>query len=424
VFWHFMPCALSHSVVQYLPLIIYLAADPAPGRRTTWLLGGLVLLQSLSNPYLTVTVFVPLGLLAAARVLRPASRQAGGRLAAVLAAALAVLVVLHAGYFVVRAENPDLVHQTHWSIALVAQRTRLPWGPFGAGHALALPRAAFVLIALGALGALARRRVLRAAPAPPDRAWPGWVHATLWTVVGLLMSFTPGVFWYETPIRLPHALLDDWTPLYDLIRVPKRLGIAALLGASMLAGLAFAECARRVAALVPRPWLARAGALALAAAVVIASWAGAAPRVRLGAGLAPRPYPIQEAIDGDGPLMARLRAPGGPLLELPVDARGAIGHARAMYRSIFHRRRLLNGYHGYWPEAFPARMALAARLPDRRALEALRLETGLAVVLVHVDQCKEPARSAWQRLIVRGQGTGLRLVARDGDDALFEVMGP
>ena len=116
--------------------------------------------------------------------------------------------------------------------------------------------------------------------------------------------------------------------------------------------------------------------------------------------------------------------PGGPLLELPVGT-SPWPQARAMYRSIYHHRPLLNGYNGYWPAGFPERMALARRLPDPEALEALRRATHLELVLVHVAECgNSPARAAWTALAARDAGGRLALVARDGDDLLFRVVPP
>ena len=84
--------------------------------------------------------------------------------------------------------------------------------------------------------------------------------------------------------------------------------------------------------------------------------------------------------------VAVLRRPGGPLLDLPASGPGGSpphSQTRAMYRSIFHWRRLVNGYDSYWPTAFAERMALALRLPEAEALTALRRETGLELLLVH-----------------------------------------
>lgn len=165
----------------------------------------------------------------------------------------------------------------------------------------------------------------------------------------------------------------------------------------------------------------------------------------------PPHYLLQAVPDPASPLMRLLAAPGGPLLELPINHLNR--HTRAMYAAVYHRRPVLNGYNGYWPADFPRRMALACRLPDPAALAELRRETGLATILVHLRSwpyldffeqpppygCAPPnaprpspkaARrfavetyGAWLRAM-RGESPDLRLVARDDTNLLFEVVGP
>jgi hypothetical protein len=90
-----------------------------------------------------------------------------------------------------------------------------------------------------------------------------------------------------------------------------------------------------------------------------------------------------------------------------------------MYRSIFHRHDVLNGYVSYWPSGFAERMALAERLPDPDALAELRRETGLAYIWVHGRDLAE-SRTAWNAIAREGRGY-LTLVTSDGGELLFAV---
>src|SRR5262249_3716874 len=105
------------------------------------------------------------------------------------------------------------------------------------------------------------------------------------------------------------------------------------------------------------------------------------------------PYPLAPAVaDSNPPIMKVLRRPGGPLLELPANPprqtgppdaavpRGPYLDARAMYRSTYHWRPLLNGYSSYWPPGYVERMTLAQELPDPAALATLRRGAGPAPV--------------------------------------------
>jgi hypothetical protein len=91
-----------------------------------------------------------------------------------------------------------------------------------------------------------------------------------------------------------------------------------------------------------------------------------------------------------------------------------------MYRSIFHRRPILNGYCSYWPPGFVERVALAGRLPDRAALAALRAETGLSTVVVHLGMLRDAQQVPW-RTLADAQDADFRLTARVGDDLVFAV---
>jgi len=406
--WDFVPNAPSYAVLQYFPLIVLLAAAPARRLGDALRLLPFIALQCLTDVvYVATALMVPLGLLALVRLARPATRAAGVRLLTVLALAVALLVPLYAQHRAVALANPRLAEQTNFP-GLAEPALSLPWGLVGFWSPLAVPLAAFALIGVGAL-------VARLASASGPRLGLAWRHGLLWTVVGLAMMLTPTIVWRGQTITLPTA----WLGIHKYLRVPTRLGVAALFGIAILTGVAFAECAARAR---------RAGRLGpgLCALVVLVAM-GFEYRRGLGPALRdplPASYPVASGTVADSPVMDALRAPGGPVLQLPVGPAGGVlptFHARAMYRSIFHWRRLVNGYSSYWPAGFAERMALATALPDPRALAALRRETGVALLLVDAGFMRV-GRDAWLDLASRGGRDDLRLVTRDGDGLLlFEV---
>src|SRR5262249_36249001 len=153
-------------------------------------------------------------------------------------------------------------------------------------------------------------------------------------------------------IPLPQYFAWDWVT--SLTRDVRRLGAAGLIGLSLLAGLAFAECTRGL-----RSWRRTRSALAsgvLAAGVAAWMYAGYAQGrwVPGGEPALPATYPSQAVPNAASPLMKALSQPGGAVLELPAATTGE--HARAMYASIFHGRKVVNGYSSYWPHDFPERM--------------------------------------------------------------------
>jgi hypothetical protein len=413
--WDFVPTAPQYATLFYLPAIVLLAAAPAAGAGRTLLLAALVALQSLSSVlYVAAAVVGPLGVLALWRLLRPGTRAAGLRLLAALGLALVAVAPVAAGYLRLRVADPGLAERTYWSWWQPV--SALPWHPvLGYQVPTAVPPSAFGLCLLG-LALFAARRA-------PGAERAAWRHAGFWALAGMLISLNPAATFAGAPITLPHTLLAEWVPLYRTLREPARLGVGGLVGLALLAGLAFAECARRLPARG-----ARATRAVLAAALLAVLYADAR-RGMPAFGHEPRPprYPLVQAVSGDTAVVRALREPGGPLLEVPVGLTpyGCIPgyHARAMYRAIHHGRPLLNGYSGYWPAGFLERMALAERLPDPAALAALRRDPGLGAILVSTRDLPPPLAARWEAAAAARDGA-LRLVVRDGGDLLFSVGGP
>jgi hypothetical protein len=419
--WEWPAVAANYAVLQYLPLIVLMAATPAGCfARSLWLV-PIIVLQGLSDLYVAVAVLAPLGLLSLVRLTRRTTRGAGLRLAGLLALASSVLIVAYSGQLVVYAENPQLHQQTLWARPTY---TAIPWGLFGRGYfgflaPTGVPFAALAVIVAGALTLLlgARRQAT-------VQARQGWTHGTLWAVIGIVLSMTPAFHWQGRTIGIPFLL--EWVPMFEVLRQPSRLGIAALIGLSLLAGIALAECGRWFSRLSHRRGLALVGPSVLAAAVGVvmyAEYSHGFGKPELRREPLPRSYPIKSSIQPDVPIMDLLRESQGPLLELPIGRQGteaAKPHAAAMYRSIFHRRPLLNGYGSYWPAGFEQRMALVQRLPQPKALAALRRDTNLETILVHLPALTPTKRAQWLRFEGRDD---LRLVASIQGDLLFAVTG-
>ena len=418
VIWGFFPWAPSYTVFFYLPWIAYLAATPARRLRDALWLVPLLVLQCLGNMvYVTAATLAPLALLALGRIVRPATRHAGVRLAVALGITVVVLAPVYAGYLDARRSSGDIRAESLWSTTredlppevearvvriggVLRPVVRVPQDITAVTRSTWVSITTLALIATGAL--LAGWRAFRTT---------AWVHGALWTSVGIVLSIPAASFFGGPGHAMPHyQLLARVVPIAnEVIREPSRLGMTCLVGWAVLAGVAFAACATRAG---PRatPFL-----LMLVLAGMYLQFR-AHTRAE---------YPLAEAIDGRSAVTRALRDGSGPVLELPVGARGiqALAHARAMYRSIFHWRPLLNGYSSFWPDGFPARMELAQRVPETDALAALRRETGLTSVVVDLHRLAPQARRIWEGIASEGR-RDLRLIVRDGDELLFEVRSP
>jgi hypothetical protein len=413
--WGFVASTPHLAPLQYFPLIVLVAAS---GRRdAAWaaLLTALIVAQCLTDPvYVAVAVLAPLGTLAIVRIVRRPSRRSGLVLAAVLAASLACLVPFVLGYLRVRAQNPLLAQQTVWRVpALPSDLAALLWH-----HRMptTIAPAALVLLLLGGVLAVARRG------RPPLRHDAGWRHGALWLLVGVAVSVSPGAVFAGHRVYLPQDLLAATTPLYEIVRLPNRLGVAALIGACILVGIAFAE----VMCALGRTRVGRTGVRvlhgALAVAVAVALYVIMPPATPP----LPAAYPLQKLPLPPPSFLAELAHGSGPLVHLPAlketdrESPSPQQNAQAMYLSTFHWRPLLNGYSSYWPEGFLERLALAETLPGRAALAKLISATGVRAIWVDLGAYAPKDRARWSDAQL-GLVRGLELRGRAGRQLLFAV---
>ena len=398
------------------PIIIWLAATARSPRDALWL-GMLAALQCLVDTiYVAPAVLAPLGVLAVARLVRRATRPAGWCLVGALALAVVLMAPILAGYAAVRAANPDLPTQTFWRTTRMA--LPLPYGIFADGSSRAVPLflLAFVAVA-GAHDAWRRRREAR------DGAPSIWAHGSLWMLCGIVISLPPSGLVGGHWVPLPLYFLRMAVPAVGLIRTNDRLGVAALMGAAVLAGAATLSaqraCASSRAATRVR-WLPRLVAPGVIAALFVSS-----QHFDPATWPAPASFKVFPAPRWSEIAANVLRGAHGAVLELPIppfEEPDTSLLANAMYRSTQYWQPLLNGHHSYYPSDYPARAALAARIPDADALAALRSEAGLAMIAVSLGTMSPAESERWKR-IARDPPRGLRLVHQARDELIFEVVG-
>jgi len=419
----------QYAVLSCFPWIALLASDRSAGWRRVLMLVPLIVLQSLAEPvYVAPAVFVPIGLIALGRLWHHASRPAGVRLVVALALSVLLLLPLYVGYARVRAANPQLDEQSLWSAgfphAMFVPPLELGWNglvwrdPTMTNHGPSEASAVMLVLIVAGLACLLLGRSRSTSPRT------GWAHGLLWSGVGIMLSCPAIVIFGRATVHLPlYQAALHWTPgLFNVVRVPQRYGVATLIGLAMLTGVGFAQCVGTLPRRIPRP----AVTAFLAAIAAVAMYVERRPQLQT-------PFPVISAAPYRSSLLDAVRRTEGPLLELPVvgvpnelpDIRSryqfAEAHARAMCRSIFHWRPILNGYSSYWPVGFPERMALAMQLPDPNALESLRRLSGLRSILVRLPELSPADQRTWLRLAESRDRPDLVLVARDQDELLFDV---
>jgi hypothetical protein len=161
--------------------------------------------------------------------------------------------------------------------------------------------------------------------------------------------------------RGPYGLLM-LLPGYDSIRVPARFAMVAALCLSIVAALAFARLTRRMGRTARF-----IAAAVVCCGVIVDSALGEMPL---------RPLPVRsvflEALPGDA-----------PVLELPI---GFVGDdVAAMYRGMYHRHPVMNGYSGYFPPAYDAlRIGFENRDP-----QMFEVAAAFAPIIVDVDTSRD-----------------------------------
>jgi hypothetical protein len=229
---------------------------------------------------------------------------------------------------------------------------------------------ALVLLALAGLAMLVRR------PAPAAKAGER-VHAVAlaaFYLAAVLLSLGRTIDVAGIAVPGPFRILNA-LPGFGSFRGTSRLLIFASFASTALAGMAMAALLRRL-----RSRAAVAVATAALAAVI-------AIDTRLFAG----PWPLTRLVPPDEvPPVYRWLASTPPetaVLELPYGPWG--DDVRAMFLSLYHGRRLVNGYSAVIP--FFGEVLL--RFPEEIAVRALQ-DAGVSYVLAHRDRLRSDPVSA------------------------------
>jgi hypothetical protein len=374
---------LAHLQVltsQWLPLMLLTLHDfvAAPGRRALALFGLAWLLQALSNGY--YLLFFPVVIALWLTWFVDWRKNARHGLAIVLvwiASSLPLLPVLWK-YHVVQTAldlSRPLSDMQQFSAAPVSLLNPPPllafWRsvPVRTDEDFLFPGVTAVTLVAIALIAVARRPGVRAA----FRERAPLIFYAVAAVLMYALSFGPAVpRTGAAALTHPYTLLT-FLPGYGGLRAPARFAMAGTLCLSVALALA-------VRVLRPSAKQARVafGAIVIAG-LFIDGWTGPMP-LALPPGRVLLPE-VSHAV----------------VMELPVD--DGVVNTAAMYRQMFHRRPLINGYTGYTPPHY-AILSIALRREDPSAID--ELARGRPLVIVVSDQ-RDPNHE-WRRFVERLPG--------------------
>lgn len=221
--------------------------------------------------------------------------------------------------------------------------------------------------------------------------------------------------------RLPYYYLYKIFPLLQSVRVPARWSIFVILGLSALASITLSR-------LMKQPERKYIGVL-IALVFLAEVWQTQTPfvSVPLGNNLPPVYRFIESAPDDSiivevpfhpewtgRPMEDQLRLSYNEISENDVFAM----EAYRTYFSSYHRKRMLNGYSGYFPNIYHDHASIFDKFPTPHAIEILR-QLRIRYILVHADQYTSQPFLDVERFIRKYPM--LKKVQQFGDDHVYEL---
>jgi hypothetical protein len=212
---------------------------------------------------------------------------------------------------------------------------------------------------------------------PERRLFPG-VLPLLLAVVGLLLvSASDEMIMYLVGLTLAFEMsfglksyvftfLYHHVPAFDGLRAPARLGIFVIFFLAVLAANGQAVLQQAISRHA-RPFV----SVGIAGILLLEYWVAPLPLTR---------YPSSPA-----PVYAWLATqPTGVVAEFPIPEPTTLpgNEPRYAYMSTFHFMPLLNGYSGYYPASYLARLDRLNDMPDDAALQTL-VGAGVRYVIIH-----------------------------------------
>ncbi len=239
----------------------------------------------------------------------------------------------------------------------------------------------------------------------------GFVLLSLGAALWLSLGPLPQALGRRVDLAGPYALLYEYVPGFDGVRVPARFGMIAVLMLAVLAGYGAQLFDRRRL----RPCLVVLALLFLAESLVLPFTVNGSSALRGYRSPEPR---LQRPQRAPAVYHALARQDAATVVaELPLGVPDY--DLRAMYYSIVHWRPLVNGYSGFFPPRYGQLTAALSDVPrhPQIAVEALRA-SGATVVLVHEAAYLDDQGAATSNAL---RQLGLVELFRDGQDVLLRL---
>jgi len=170
----------------------------------------------------------------------------------------------------------------------------------------------------------------------------------------------------------PYLLLYKWMPGFGELRVPGRLVVIMMLGLSVLSGWGVKQLVDK-----PRKKSIKIIVASIFGGLILIEYASIPMRlapIKVGKDIPPIYFSVRKLPDTSA------------LIELPMpkSRRENFREAIYVYYSIYHRKRLVNGYSGYSPPGYSNLMMTMEFFPYERAFEVLK-NLKVEYVLLHTQ---------------------------------------
>lgn len=335
---------------------------------------GFVILQFLSCGYFSIFLLVCIATVVAVEIFRKRiSISTLSRLTAAVILAGLILIPVFAPYFTVKNHMGfvrTLRENAHFSATLISYfsvgASNNVWGSITRGFCK--PETELFLgaipLALAIVG-LVKGRVVNGAT-----IWPTY---PILMAVGFLLSLGPKISVPGTGLSIPglHLIFYKCFPGFNGLRVPARAAIIVALCASLFAALGVKHLVsffkgRQKTIL----------AVTLASCIILEYCHLPVQTTRIETG---RKVPaVYKWLQGQKDEAVILELP------MPKGLPSAWKETRYMYFSLYHWKRLINGYSGYFPADYIALLASMSDFPTDRSIQYLKT-VGVDYIIVHTD---------------------------------------
>ena len=270
------------------------------------------------------------------------------------------------------------------------------------------------VVALSMYGIIHFKKVMSGKPDWISGGYIGDDKQSFFLILAILASIlslgTPlHFFGHVINIDLPYKYLYDYLPVFKSLRVPSRFGIVVMLSLSVLAGYGL----NRIIA--PRTKNEKTLISLLFVLFILAENL----YVPVSVVQAPSGQDIPEVykwLANENDTFAIVEMPTGYFTS---EGNNLWYDVRYLYYSIYHWRKLINGYSGFFPNYYYELLGYLQTFPTSESLNILQ-QTGIKYVIIHKSEM-DPAQ--WNRLFedMATYNQMIKLVKKFGQDYVYEL---